>query len=148
MSNAAILACYRESPLWLDEPQLINGEQWTGMGGLYRLEVQQIAGGIEAYYGFQWLKSVLVADSTLTALAPGGIWRGSAPPAVPGTTPVTPYIILGFQSGIDVLTINAYRLMTQPLYQIRAFGPAAISTTIAAAAAEIDLLLARTSGTI
>ncbi len=141
MSNAAILACYRESPL--DLPELIAGEVWESLGGLYRLEVQQITSGIEVYYGRQWLKSVLAADSVLTGYAPGGIWYSSAPS---GTA--TPYIILSLQSAIDVLTMNAHRLMVQPLYQIRAFGPAAISTTIAAAAAEIDLLLARTSGMI
>lgn len=141
MSNAAILACYREQPLLID--QLIAGEVWSSMGGLYRLEVQAITPGHEAYYGFQWLKSVLGADSTITANAPGGIWRGSAPS---GT--VTPYVIISLQSGLDVLTINAVRLMTQPLYQVRAIGPAGISTTIAAAAAEIDALLARTSGMI
>jgi hypothetical protein len=141
MSNATILACYRESPLETEE--LVAGEVWSSIGGLYRLLVQAIVPGHEATYGFLWLKSVLGADSTLAANAPGGIWRGSAPS---GTT--TPYVIIGLQSGLDVLTLNAVRIMTQPLYQVRAIGPAAISTTIAAAANEIDVLLARTSGMI
>src|SRR5258708_31684482 len=99
--------------------------------------------GIEVYYGFQWLKSVLAADSTLTGFAPGGIWRGMAPS---GT--VTPFIVISFQAGVDVLTMNAIRLFVTPLYQVKCVGPMTLSTTIAAAAAEIDSLLARTSGTI
>lgn len=31
------LACYRVSALFLPEPQLINGEPWVNLGGLYRL---------------------------------------------------------------------------------------------------------------
>jgi hypothetical protein len=34
-----ILACYREAPLYLPEPQLINGEAWVNLGGLYRMEM-------------------------------------------------------------------------------------------------------------
>src|SRR5258708_7187298 len=141
MSNASILACYRESPLELDE--LVNGEIWSNMGGLYRLQVQMITSGIEVYYGFQWLKSVLAADSTLTGFAPGGIWRGMAPS---GT--VTPFIVVAFQAGADVLTMNAIRLFVTPLYQVQFLGAMTLSNTLAAAAAEIDSLLARTSGTI
>jgi len=33
------LACYRESPFYLPEPQLINGEPWVNLGGLYRIVV-------------------------------------------------------------------------------------------------------------
>lgn len=141
MSNAAILSCYRESPLEIDE--LVNGEVWSNMGGLYRLQVQLITSGIEVYYGFQWLKSVLAADSTLAGYAPGGIWRALAPS---GTA--TPFIVIAFQAGTDVLTMNAIRLFVNPLYQVKMVGPATVSTTLAAGAAEIDLLLARTSGTI
>ncbi len=141
MSNAAILACYREQPL--DLPELVNGELWDSMGGLYRLQVQLITSGIEAYYGFQWLKSVLAADSTLMGYAPGNIWHGMAPS---GT--VAPFIVIAYQAGTDVLTMNAIRLFVNPLYQVKIVGPMTLSTTLAAGAAEIDLLLARTSGMI
>lgn len=34
-----VLACYREAPLYLPEPQLVNGEPWVTLGGLYRIEL-------------------------------------------------------------------------------------------------------------
>lgn len=34
-----VLACYRQSPLQLDE--LVSGELWTNMGGLYRMIIEQ-----------------------------------------------------------------------------------------------------------
>lgn len=37
--TTGVLACYRESPLYLPEPQLINGEPWVNLGGLYRMEI-------------------------------------------------------------------------------------------------------------
>jgi hypothetical protein len=141
MSNAAILACYREQPLMIDEE--VNGEEWTNIGGMYRLFVQAIVPGHEGAYGLQWLKSILLADSTLTGFAPGGIFRGLAPL---GTA--TPFIIISLMSGIDVLTMNAVRLISQPLYQIKAVGPANITATIVSAASEIDVLLGRSSGAI
>ena len=141
MSNAAILACYREQPLILDED--VNGEEWTNIGGLYRLQVQAITPGHEGAYGLQWLKSTLAGDSTLTGYAPGGVYRGVAPPGV-----LTPFVIISLQAGIDVLTVNAYRLMSQPLYQVKAVGPASVTATIVAAASQIDALLGRSSGTI
>jgi hypothetical protein len=35
-----IHSCMRDSPLAVDE--LVNGEQWTNFGGLYRLQIQTI----------------------------------------------------------------------------------------------------------
>ena len=142
MSNAAILACYREQPLILDEN--VNGEEWTNIGGLYRLQVQAITPGHEGAYGLQWLKSTLAGDATLSIDVPGGVYRGVAPP---GT--LTPFVIISLQSpGIDVLTVNAYRLMSQPLFMVKAVGPASITAAIVAAANQIDALLGRSSGTI
>lgn len=34
-----VLACYRESPLYLPEPELVNGKQWVNLGGFYRMEM-------------------------------------------------------------------------------------------------------------
>ncbi len=39
VSGGYIAACYRESPLVRDE--LVAGVQWTNIGGLYRLQVEQ-----------------------------------------------------------------------------------------------------------
>jgi hypothetical protein len=36
----AILAAYRETPIMKDA--VVNGEKWTDVGGLYRVELQQI----------------------------------------------------------------------------------------------------------
>src|SRR5260221_12318585 len=35
----AILACFREAPVQIDS--LVNGELWSGIGGLYRIQLQQ-----------------------------------------------------------------------------------------------------------
>ena len=34
-----VLCCYRVSPFYLPEPQLVNGAPWVEIGGLYRIEV-------------------------------------------------------------------------------------------------------------
>lgn len=95
----------------------------------------------ESELGFLWLQSVLIGDATLMALLPGGaatgVWRGMAPPDT-----LTPFIILVYQSGRDVVTATgAFRLMSDLLYQVKAVGPASISATIAQVAGRIDRLL-------
>lgn len=95
--------------------------------------------------GFQWLYSVLSGDSTLTALlgdGAQGIWRAYAPPST-----VPPYVIMSYQSGSDVITMNAFRLMVSGLYQVKIVGPAANMTPLAQGAERIDQLLGLTSGT-
>lgn len=39
ITGGFIAACYRESVLQLDE--LVNGELWTNIGGLYHLQIEQ-----------------------------------------------------------------------------------------------------------
>lgn len=101
----------------------------------------------EVQIALEFLYSTLIGDATLTALLANGthgIWRDYAPP---GTTPV--YVIFGMQSpGGDTLTMNAVRLLTNPLYQVKAVGPASNMQPILDAASEIDNLLKRTSGTV
>ena len=135
MSNAFILASYRENPYELAEGP-INGEPWYNIGGMYRLEVQALTPGHEVLYGYQWLEVTLGADSTLLSYVTGGIWRGMV---TAGTLP--PYVILTFMAGTDVLTMNAVRLMTQPLYQIKCVGPASLASQVIAAASRIDQLI-------
>lgn len=36
---SGVSACYRVSPLYLPQPELINGEPWVQLGGLYRMEI-------------------------------------------------------------------------------------------------------------
>lgn len=90
----------------------------------------------EVFLGFQFIYAMLSADSTLAGLAPGGVWRGLAPP---GTA--TPYVVLVYQAGTDAVTMNGYRMIVDALYQVKAVGPANISETIAAASARLDKLL-------
>lgn len=134
MSVAVILTSYRESPMEMD--MLVNGQTWTNIGGLYRVQVQAVTPGHEAMYGFQWLMSVLSVDATLLGFAPGGVWRSLADA---GTA--TPFVILAYQAGSDVLTMNAVRLMTTHLYQVKAVGPASMNSQILSAASRIDALI-------
>lgn len=96
----------------------------------------------EAVIALEYLISTLSGDTTLSTLAPGGCFRGLAPPNT-----VTPFVIVGYQSGVDVLTMNAVRLFSTPLYMVKVVGPADITPTIAQGAARVDELLRRTSGT-
>ena len=96
----------------------------------------------EAFLGLQFLYGILSADATLQGYAPGGVFRSEAPP---GTA--MPFVIIGLQSpGVDTMTITAVRLMSNPLFQIRAVGPAAITQQVANAASQIDTLLGGKDG--
>lgn len=97
----------------------------------------------ETIAGFTWLYNTLSGDSQLASLAPGGVWRAMAPP---GTA--TPFVVFAMQSGTDVLTMNAARLMTDNLFQVKAVGPAKSMQAVADAAARVDDLLKRTDGTV
>ncbi len=97
--------------------------------------------GHEVLLALEWLTTTLNADSTLTGLVTGGIWRGSAP-----VEAVPPYVVMNFQAGSDVLTLNGVRLFDSLLFQIKAIGPGTMTTTLLLAANEIDSLLKRTSG--
>lgn len=91
-----------------------------------------------------WLQATLSGDSALVSYAPGGVHADDVPD---GT--VTPYITYGSQSGgVDSLTMNAVRLLTNPLYQVVATGPTSQMAAIASAASELDDLLKRTAGSV
>lgn len=34
-----VLACYRTQPLYMPQPELVNGVPWVQLGGLYRMEM-------------------------------------------------------------------------------------------------------------
>lgn len=95
----------------------------------------------EAAIALGWIFTTLANDATLTSEATGGVHRAYAPPDT-----VPPYIIVGFQTGLDVLTANAVRLMNNSLYQIKVVGPADDTPTLMSIAAEIDALFKRASG--
>lgn len=99
-------------------------------------------GASEAYLGFQFFYGLLAPDPTLAEFAPGGVWRGIAPP---GTS--TPYVIVSMQSpGADSLTMVGVRLLVNPLFQIKAVAPASQTSQISNAAAQIDVLLGGKDG--
>ncbi len=95
----------------------------------------------EILLAYEFLTTTLNADSTLTGLVTGGIWRGSAP-----VEAVPPYVVMNLQAGSDVLTLNGVRIYDSLLFQIKTIGPAVQTTTLLSAANEIDSLLKRTSG--
>lgn len=95
----------------------------------------------ESVLCLQFLTGILAGDSTLTSLAPGGVWRGFAPA---GTA--DPFVVIAFQSAIDALTITGVRPMSHLLYQAKAVGPAGMTAAIANAAAQIDALLGGKDG--
>lgn len=91
-----------------------------------------------------WIDATLSQDTELSGYAPGGVYADMAPDGTP-----TPYIVFSLQSGgVDSLTANAVRLLTNPLYQIVATGESSKMSSIVNAASRIDDLLKRTSGTV
>lgn len=89
----------------------------------------------EIALGLAWIKATLAGDSTMVALAPGGFHRAMALPGTP-----TPFVMFGYVSGADTTTANAFRLLSELTFQIRASGPASATDAIVAAAGEIDAL--------
>lgn len=71
----------------------------------------------EAALGLSFFLSRFRGDSVLVALSPGGIRAGAAP--VGSSYPTT---VIEFQSGIDVITTNAKRIMVDAIYQCKAVG--------------------------
>lgn len=98
---------------------------------------------VEVALGLDFLYTTLSNDPTLTSLVPGGVFRAFAPP-----TTSTPYIIIALQSATDVITMNAFRLYENALYQVKVIGPILEMNTLVQAASEIDTLLGLTSGTV
>jgi len=96
-----------------------------------------MSSGHEVALAFEWLYSTLSGDATLSSLAPGGVYRALAPPQL--TT--TPYVIFGFMSGTDTVTMNAYRIMAELTMQVKAVGPASSVAGVYQAAEQIDVLI-------
>ncbi|HLZ64388.1 MAG TPA: hypothetical protein VKR06_46250 [Ktedonosporobacter sp.] len=90
----------------------------------------------EVMLGIEYLYAALSVDSALTALVPGGVWRGLADP---GTA--TPFIVIAHQAGTDSIAFGAVRALTSMLYQAKVVGPANNSADLATAAARLDTLI-------
>jgi hypothetical protein len=97
--------------------------------------------GHEIMLGYAYLESTLGGDGTLATLAPGGINRAMAQPNT-----VAPYIIIAFHSGTDSVTMNAYRVLTNLVFQVKVVGPANNTAQLTAASARIDVLLGSPPG--
>lgn len=89
----------------------------------------------ETAQAFGWLYSTMVADSALMAAATGGVFQGFADLAT-----VPPYVLYIQQSNVDTLTLNARRLFTRGLFQIKAVGPTANYAALVTIADRIDAL--------
>ena len=96
----------------------------------------------ETALAYNYLYSTLAGDTTLAGYAPGGVWRALAPP---GTA--TPFVVFNFQAGSEALTLNAYRVMSNQLFQVKVSGPATGMTALVQAASRLDDLLRLSSGT-
>lgn len=94
---------------------------------------------VELYEADQWLYGTLAGDSTLAGLV-SGIFDTEAPPNQTGV-----YVVFNVQSpGVDVRAsgrLGTGRIVTTPLYLVRAIGATTAETTIKAAALRFDQLL-------
>lgn len=89
----------------------------------------------ETAQAFAWIVATAQADSALMAAAPGGVWETFADI---GTA--TPYVQIVQQSSSDVNTMNAVRLFTDKLLQIKAIGPSSGYSALVTVADRIDTL--------
>ena len=89
----------------------------------------------EIAQALQWAESTMQADSALMSIAVGGVWLSFAPI---GTVP--PFAIMSQQAATDVLTVNAVRLFTDILLQLKFIGPATNYAAVVAGADRIDAL--------
>jgi hypothetical protein len=96
-----------------------------------------------AALGHAFLHNTLTGDVTLMGLALGGIHRGSAKVGTP-----TPLVVVAYQAGRDISTMNGYRMITKCTFQVKAVGPARDTPDIISVANRLDDLLKRTSGTV
>ena len=87
----------------------------------------------EVAQAFQWINTTLRADSALMAAATGGVWQGLADIGI-----VAPYVSFALQSSQEVLTMNAVRLWSRLLIQIKGVGPASQYTALVTIADRID----------
>jgi len=89
----------------------------------------------ELAQALQWAESTMQADTALMTAAVGNVWLAFAPI---GTA--APFVIMNQQSSSDVMTVNAVRLFTDLLLQIKIIGPATNFAAIVAGADRIDAL--------
>jgi hypothetical protein len=89
----------------------------------------------EIVQAFQFVDSTMRADTALMAAAVGGVWQEHADI---GTVP--PFAQYSQQAGTDMLTMQAVRVFTRLLLQIKAIGPASNYAALVTIADRIDAL--------
>jgi hypothetical protein len=96
----------------------------------------------EIWLGYAWLEETLLANLTLIGQCPGGVLRAYAPPGTP-----TPFIICQYMGGADTTTMNAVRLKSSLLYQVKVVAPAGpLTATLASASELIETTIGRQPG--
>jgi hypothetical protein len=94
----------------------------------------------EIAQAYQWSIALMQADTALVAASTGGIWQGFADQGTPG-----PYTLVTAQTpGVDALTMNAKRLFSRGVLQIKAVGPTSGYAALVIIANRIDAIFGRT----
>jgi hypothetical protein len=89
----------------------------------------------ETALAYQYINTTLRADTSFMAAATGGVWESMADVGAVG-----PYGLYGRQAGSDVITLNAVRLWTDILVQIKMVGPVTSYAAMVTGAQRIDAL--------
>lgn len=97
---------------------------------------------MEIAQAYNWVDTTMRADSALMAAATGGVYQGYADISV-----IPPYALYTQQAGTDILTMNALRLWTSILMQIKMIGPATNYVALVTGADRIDALFKRVGPT-
>lgn len=97
----------------------------------------------EITVGYEWLYNLLANDPTgLGAIPIGGVFRGAA-----GDGTATPYIVMQYMGGHDVIGSGGHRIMADMPFHVYAIGPASSYANVKLAANRLDTLLQGASGT-
>lgn len=92
----------------------------------------------EIYQAYRFVVAAMKADSALMAAATGGVHQGFAEIGTP-----MPYALVTKQSDSDMRTVNAVRVFSHMLLQIKAVGPTSNYDTLEIIANRIDALFGR-----
>jgi len=97
----------------------------------------------ELPYIEKWLYQTLKVDATLTPLVSTRVYGNKIP-----TGSAFPLINFNFMAGRDVQGNGTVRIMTRPLYQIKAIVKGGMSTTLRDIANRIDDIVQNTSSVV
>ncbi len=80
-----------------------------------------------------WIATTMQGDAPLMAAATGGVYREFAP-----VDTLVPFALVAQQAATDILTVNAVRIWTDILLQIKMIGPSGSGGNYAALVAGAD----------